>query len=595
MTSRQNPEKAESRPSVKTKILTSLAAALLVVANLFVFGPATIYQGNTEELTVPLTSILKTLAGPALILLLLLGLIGFVLHGKPHALYVSILFALGFLLWLQGNFLVWRYGLLDGRAIDWAKDAWRGWADGALWAGLLVLSGLLYKKLYRAAAWGSAAVTAVLLVSLVITSLQNPETWAAQEKARRPLVPPEKIFEFSSEFNVIHLVLDGFESDVFFDLLSENPDSYSKSLPGFTFFQDALGTFPTTYMSVPAFLSGRVYRNEVPMRRFVLEVNRGKTIFNRLFDRAYETHLVEAARFTKGSRHSQEYQIAVPYGGTERQILRSKSAQMLDLSLFRHAPHFLKRFIYNDQTWLIQRLVAPKGHLLNLEYFSHAAFMDDVIEHSSVKTGKPVYTYIHLMTSHFPMVVNTDCEYAGKIPSSRDNIKIQAKCVLRQIIRFMDRLKGAGIYDSSLIIIQSDHGQGHDIAWANAKVSGESAGVIDGVGLGEIAGSSLALLLVKPPQDQEGFRVSQAQVSLTDIPATLCALLRLDEDFGGRSVFEVGPDEIRERRYLYHAWGADDWKKSFFPRLDEFIVKGSVFDRNSWRLLTTHYPARRRR
>jgi len=60
---------------------------------------------------------------------------------------------------------------------------------------------------------------------------------------------------------------------------------------------------------------------------------------------------------------------------------------MLDLSLFRHAPHFLKRFIYNDQTWLIQRLVAPKGHLLNLEYFSHAAFMDDVIEHSSVKTG----------------------------------------------------------------------------------------------------------------------------------------------------------------------------------------------------------------
>jgi len=43
--------------------------------------------------------------------------------------------------------------------------------------------------------------------------------------------PPEKIFEFSSEFNVIHLVLDGFESDVFFDLLSENPDSYSKSLP----------------------------------------------------------------------------------------------------------------------------------------------------------------------------------------------------------------------------------------------------------------------------------------------------------------------------------------------------------------------------
>ena len=595
MTSRQNPDKAQSRPSEKTKILTSLAVALLVVANLFVFGPATIYQGNTEELTVPLTSILKTLAGPALIVLLFLGLTGFFLRGKPHTLYVSILFALGFLLWIQGNFLVWNYGLLDGRGIDWAKNAWRGWADGALWAGLLVLSGLLYKKLYRAAASGSAAITGVLLVSLVITSLQNPETWSAQEKARRPLIPPEEIFGFSSEFNVIHLVLDGFESDVFSELLSESPDAFSESLPGFTFFKEALGTFPTTYMSVPAFLSGRVYRNEVPMRRFVLEVNRGKTIFNELYDRAYETHLVEASRFTKGSRHSQEYQIAVPYGGTERQNLRSKAAQILDLSIFRHAPHFLKRFIYNDQTWLIQRLVAPKGRRLNLEYFSHAAFMDDVIGHLSVKTDKPVYTYIHLMTSHFPMVVNADCEYAGKIPSSRANIKIQARCVLRQIIRFTDRLKSAGIYDSSLIIIQSDHGQGHDIVWENAEAPGDGVDVISGVSLWEIAGSSLALLLIKPPRDPEGFRVSQAQVSLTDIPATLCAVLRLDEDFGGRSVFEVGPDEIRERRYFYHAWGADDWKKSFFPRLDEFIVEGSVFSRNSWRLLTTHYPARRRR
>jgi len=595
MTPSQNPEKADGRPAAKTKILSSLAVSLLIVATLFVFGPVTLYQGNTEELAVPLASLLKTLAGPALILLILIGLGGFLLRGKAHALYVSILFALGVLLWLQGNFLVWNYGLLDGRGIDWSKNAWRGWADGALWAGLLVVSGFLHKKVYRVAAWVSVAITAVILASLAITSFQNPETWAVGEKARRPLVPPEEIFKLSSRMNVIHLVLDGFESDVFSELLSGSPDFYSQALPGFTFYREALGTFPTTYMSVPAFLSGRVYNNEVPMRRFVLEVNRGKTVFNELYDRGYETHLVEAARFTKGCRRTQEYQIAVPYGGTERENLRSKSAQMLDLSLFRHAPHFLKRFIYNDQTWLVQRIIAPKGRLLNLEYFSHAAFMDDVIGHSSVKSEKPVYTYIHLMTSHFPMVVNADCAYAGKIPSSRENIKIQANCVFRQVIRFMEKLKAAGIYDSSLIIIQSDHGQGHEIAWRNPEGPGDGVDFIGDVGLPEIAGSSLSLLLVKLPRETAGFRVSEAQVSLTDIPATLGAALGLDMGLGGRAVFEVDPVETRERRFLYHEWGADDWKKSYFPRLDEFVVKGSVFDRNSWRLNRTYYPKRRRR
>jgi len=593
MSSRQNPEKAGSRPAAKTKILTSLAAALLVVVNLFVFGPATIYQGNTEELTLPLTSILKTLAGPALILLLLLGLIGHFLHGKPHALYVSILFALGFLLWIQGNFLVWDYGLLDGRAIDWAKDAWRGWADGAIWAGLLVLSVLFSRKVYRIALWGSAAVTAVLLASLLITSLQNPEIWEAKEKARRPLVPPEEIFEFSTRSNIIQLVLDGFESDIFSELLAENPDRYPGSMPGFTFYREAMGAFPTTYMSVPAFLSGRIYKNDMPMRRFVHEINRGETIFNELYDRGYETHLVEASRFIKGSRHSQQYQIAVPYGGTKRKNTMSHSAQMLDMSLFRHAPHLLKKHIYNHQTWLFLRLLSRKDRWLNLEYFSHAAFLDDLISHASPKGNQPVYKYIHLMTSHFPIVVDRDCQYAGEIPATRENILIQARCVFGQVLRFLGMLKSAGIYDSSLIIIQSDHGKGHEIAWRDASGSGKEPNP-GRIGLSVIAGSALALLLVKPPQDMGLFRVSPAPVALTDIPATINSILSIEARFGGRSLFEVAPDEVRERRFYFYEWRHENWQSNYLPRVDEYVVSGSVFDRNSWRLNTTYYPKRRR-
>jgi hypothetical protein len=572
---------------------TSLGPAVFVVFNLFVFGPYTIYQGNIDEFTIPLPSILVEFVLPALALLLALILIARLLPEKARQLFVSILFVMGVLLWLQGNFLVWKYGLFNGQGIDWSRKAWQGWADGALWAGLLLLACLFYRKVYRIAAWGSAVITAVLLLSLLITSLQGPETWATQEKSSRPLSPPEEIFEFSSQSNVIHFVLDGFQSDIFSEIIAEDFDHYSTSLEGFTFFKEAMGSFPTTYMSVPAFLGARIYKNNMPMRGFLNQVKRGKNLFNMLYDRGYETDIVADTLFAYRARYSHQYQIVIPYGGTRQQNIRSNSALMLDLVLFRHAPHFLKPYIYNNQTWLVQRLFGLKNKTLNLVYFSHAAFLDDMIEHLSVKTDQPVYKYIHLMTPHFPMVVNTDCGYAGKIPSTRANIKIQAKCALDHFIKFLDRLRSRGLYDSSLIILQSDHGLGQKIEMTNLESLGDRVNSINNISLSAIAGSAIALLAIKPSYNKDNFAISRAQVSLTDIPATMSNLLKLDDTFDGRPVFEVDPDEVRERRFYYHEWQAKDWKRDYFPRLDEFVVKGSVFDRNSWRLGLTYYPPRR--
>jgi len=571
------------------KALTSLGPSLFFVFNIFAFGPYTIYQGNTDELTIPLTSILSSFVLPALILLLALSLIGLLLPEKAHQLYASVLFALGVLVWLQGNFLVWKYGLLDGRGIDWSKNAWRGWADGALWAGLLILACLFYRKVYRIVTWGSAVIVAVLLVSLLITSLQRPETWATKEKSSQPLLPPEEIFEFSSRSNVIHFILDGFQSDIFAEIIAEDIDRYSTSLEGFTFFKEAVGSFRTTYMSVPAFLSARVYKNDIPMRQFLNGVKRGKTIFNVLYNRGYETDIIFNPLFIDGVQCSHYYHIPIPYGGTRQQNVRSNSALMLDMVLFRHAPHFLKKYIYNDQTWLVQRMFTPKNNMLNLAYFSHTAFLDDMIEHLSTKRDKPVYKYIHLLTSHFPMVVNQDCEYAGEIRFTRANQKIQAKCALDHFIKFLDRLRNRGLYDSSLIILQSDHGLGQKITMTNMDNPGDEVNFIENISLPVIAGFALALMAIKPPHNRDNLNISRAQVSLTDIPATISSILNLDDKFDGRSVFEVDPNEVRERRFYYHDWRKESWQQSYFPRLDEFVVKGSVFDKNSWRLGSTYY------
>jgi hypothetical protein len=572
------------------KLVASLGPPLFLIFNIFVFGPSTIYQGNIDEFTISLPAALRFFLGPGLILFALLSLIGLLLPRKAHRLYVSVLLVLGLLVWLQGNFLVWKYGLLNGQSFDWSKNAWRGWVDGTLWAGLLALACLYYRRIYRIAVPASFILTAVLGASLLLTSLQKPETWTTAEKSSLPTIPPEEIFEYSSGQNVIQFVLDGFQSDIFEEIVAEEPDFYSKSLEGFTFFKEATGSFPTTYMAVPAFLSGRVYKNDIPMGRFLNRVNRGQNIFNALYNQGFETDLVCEGRFVKGARYSHHYPIAVPYGGTKQQNIKSNSALMLDLVLFRHAPHFLKKFIYNDNLWLIQRLLTPTNYSLNLRYFSHQAFLRDMIEHLSIKRNRPVYKYVHLMTTHYPIVVNKDCQYARDIPATRENVKIQGKCGLNDFIKFLDALRSKGLYDSSLIILQSDHGIGQEIKMVNLDEPWAEADSIKHRPLPQIAGSALPLLAIKPPQSTGNLKISRAQVELTDLPATIDHLLRLDAEFAGRSVFDVDPNEVRERRFYFHEWQNKNWQSNYFSSLDEFVINGSAFDRNSWRWNVTYYP-----
>ena len=38
----------------------------------------------------------------------------------------ALFFAIGLLLWIQGNIMVWNYGLLDGHIIPWGDYFWNG-------------------------------------------------------------------------------------------------------------------------------------------------------------------------------------------------------------------------------------------------------------------------------------------------------------------------------------------------------------------------------------------------------------------------------------------------------------------------------------
>ena len=135
--------------SIKSKLFLILPAALLVLSNIFLFGAATIYRGNTSEFGIDLLYALEFYALPFIILLFIFLGIGILLSRRFLSIYVSLIFTLALLLWIQGNLLLWEYGVFDGLGIEWSRYSWQGWVDAGLWIILLIAAIIFHRKISR--------------------------------------------------------------------------------------------------------------------------------------------------------------------------------------------------------------------------------------------------------------------------------------------------------------------------------------------------------------------------------------------------------------------------------------------------------------
>ncbi len=579
------------------RAVSLFSSSLLLVSTFFLFGPFIIFQGNINEFLVSLTSILSFFFVPALVLLILLTTLGVVLPKQLHKRYVSLLFIFGILFWLQGNVLVWKYGLLDGQGIDWNKSVWRGWLDGSIWLILIFIALIFFEQIYRITAFISIVMLLLQSVFLGVTSGQKPETWQEKDKISFSKPMPQELYQFSSKQNVIIFLLDAFQSDYFQYIINDDFDYYSNIFEGFTFFKETTGSFPTTYMTVPAIFSGKNYKNDMPMPTFLNTIMKGKTISTVLYKMGYDVDLAPISMNLAPDPSSVIYQIPVPYGVNKEHFTQASAALMIDLVLFRHVPHIFKKYIYNDRTWLMQRLLftgvlsrKDKIGPITFRYFAHEAFLADLNNNLTVTRTKSVFKFFHLATTHAPMVVTRDCKYAGKpLKTTKENRKNQSRCSLEHIIKILFKLKSRGIYDSSLIVLMADTGGGLKVKLKNMnkKVKGFTIGSDR---FAAVVGSALPLMVIKPPFSKGPLRISTAQTMLTDLPATISSILNLKEQFSGRSMFEIDPNETRERTFFYYKWRHENWLDEYFKRIDEFIIEGSVFDLTSWRKGLTYYP-----
>ena len=563
------------------------AISLILLASwinlkIFLFCPLTIYITNAEEMSVGFHTLVSLYVFPFLACTVLLAGLGLALPRGPRQIYMALLAAIGVLLWLQSDVLLWNYGALDGSFIDWQREAWKGYVDTPIWVALLAAAVYWRQRLLPVVRPLCLLLFAIQVVSLWFLE-PDPRTESGDQLGRSIAHsdPPETLFRFSATNNVIHIVLDGFQSDIFEEIIVGS-ERYRDALPGFTFFKEAITSSSVTYLSVPSFMSATTYLNRVPVWKYKQQALEGSNLVKVLADAGFQVDMASATNFSLNFyRNGSYYRIPHPFRGKE-EAEKWHAGFMLDLSLFRSTPHFVKKAVYNQQAWWISSAILESSGLA-FKHFSGNEFLSHFTKRSSPGGDGPVYKYIHLITPHPPLVVAEGDLPAGlPLERTRENHRRQSAYTLDRIVALLDRLRTLAIYDHSMIIIQSDHGSGEPFKMEEA---GSGRWIESLKSRLRVWGGVLPLLLIKPAQSRGPLKVSEAPVELNDIPATVTALLGLPHDFGGKNVFAVKSGEERNRRFYREMSKRNRAVKTgYFEGLQEYIISGSVFRESSWKV-----------
>jgi hypothetical protein len=278
----------------------------------------------------------------------------------------------------------------------------------------------------------------------------------------------------------------------------------------------------------------------------------------------------------KRDYYSSYYRIPAPYA--DQQELHTTALLLLDISLFRQSPHFLKPLIYQSGAWLFSHQLARYPEQ-QFKHFAHSEFLRDFTQRVRVGGGQPAYIFMHLLTPHAPLVSDRNCGFTGEeLKPAMESFGDQSRCILKLVTALLKRLEQLGVYDDSLVIIHGDHGG--PVPFDMRDIDGRASDSLKA--LDKIWGNPLPLVLVKPLHATGPFHISQAPVSLADIPATVTNLLEMGERFPGRSMYAVEEKDRPREFYRSTVRRNEAMVKDRFEDFSRFTVSGNIYDLAAW-------------
>lgn len=548
------------------KYLVAAAAAFFAVS-LSIAVPSSIYFGNANEYSFQFSAIAPILLAAGACVWIALSLPLLFLRNRYLMVYATFVVFVAIAAWGLANIIVPDYGLLNGNPLDF--DAANGWRlyEAALLAASLVVAVLAVWRLYVPATFVFTVLALGLVATTLFSAAVEPAPVTEADNSR------ERALSMSREKNVLIVLLDAFQSDIFKEILDENPQ-LKAALDGFTFFPGMMGVAPTTFFSMPALHSGIAYDRKVPLADYFETGVKNNSFMSALSDAGYDAvHINPILNICPARVRC----ISIPEiltSPTEHGA--SGAVALLDIGLFRSVPLSMKNAVYNGGNWLLSPYVPASAELNNV--MAAMSVLRTFGESSNPTSSKPTAKFLHLFSPHPPYVLSADCAFDGTTPASWYKAKIQSRCAVQAFTDLLGGLKRSGIYDQTAIVLMSDHGASR----ASAYIKEDDAALAPDKDWPNMVGRASPVLVVKPLGAHGPLATSDVQVGTLDVAATICDITGDCSWQRGTSAFlmDAGP---RLREFNSYTWKKEYWSRnpSSLP-MTHYVVLGSHADPRSW-------------
>lgn len=507
----------------KADWLLSICINIFFAFTIILYGPFEIFISNTNDFSFTLKDFWWMLAAAALLYVIVATLFTMLFKGIVFDFINLLLFAFPFCCYIQTMFLNGNMRALGNGDVTFSKSVQIG--NGLIWlviiTVIIMLRFLCRKNWKQVIKYGALALTAIQLVALVSMLF----TTDVLKEEKNGYLSKKGMFEVSSQKNVVVFILDFFDGRTMQSLLEDDAEVL-EPLKGFTYFPNATSVHSRTYPSIPYLLTGNMcYFDEEP-REYIEESFRESTFFNGLVKNKVNIGLYTYDQYIGNCVKNDIYN----YVASQVKLdVKTTVKSMAKVVLYRDMPYFAKnRFLY-DIDDLNNEVVKEDGLLGEEKYqiFNDEWFADEVDKNDiSVNDNAGSFRFYHLGSCHLGI--------GDPKPSGLRSLHI--------VYDYIDKLNQAGVYENTTIIITADHGD---------------SGAGDTLDLPQK--TAVPIMIVKPAGKgmQDELTVSKAPVSQTDLRSTIMNGYGFDNEEYGRTIFEIGEQEERERYYYYTALYSD--------------------------------------
>jgi hypothetical protein len=527
--------------NIKNRFQTVLTTSSLLVLTLFLFGPMQIYLGNSSDVPYSYESIIIELLLISFFAIILFSATLLLIPERYFNKFIIFTFLVSLLFWLEGNFFVINYGLITGQDIPWGDYLGVQIIDFLVWVIILIGGYIFRDKIIPHISF----LASILIIGQIIMAgflyidnpvMNNPVTTTK-------ISMDENLLTFSEKKNVILIIVDQFQSDIFNEILKDQP-SNKAIFDGFTYYSDAISGFPKTKAAIPHLISDTWYDNSIPYSEYIENEFANNSIVNKLQKDGY---LVSVSPGLEKWINSN--------GTINKSIIshqqESGSVELIRVVPFRYFPHVIKQFfVYTPFIGL------SKGHMdLELHQFILNGLTTTSDDEISIKI-------FYLFAAHPPFAYDENLNIGGK----PDQIS-QSKGALKIIANLLDEMKRNNVYDNSAIIVTADHGN-------------QPPPIVSNYNTRAVLNNARSLILVKDYNASGEMETSYKSVNVGQIPYTIAQFVNYtysDNDFQNSLI----TGERKERRFLFHRWSGDTVPR-YLPVMNEYIVSGPSDNPESW-------------